>query len=173
MTSLCTGHILSWFKLTHILIQCLLLIVFLLFALTLTGKTLTIAPRNKEVPHDKLLKLSRIFQTYHLFTVNSLKNGTYSGETCLYIFSFANNTVRHFFPFFASNRRSSKWSVKKIVFRQISLISHVSITVTNVKTKTTTTTTKMTSVCLVQQVLGTRNILIPIRALVTRPCEQI
>ena len=43
LTGLCTGHILSLFKLTHILIQCLLLIVILLFALTLTAKTLTIA----------------------------------------------------------------------------------------------------------------------------------
>lgn len=95
------------------------------------------------------------FKRTPLFTMISLKSDTYSGETYIYIFSFANNTV-HFFPLFLlQNRRSSKWSAKKIVFRQPSLISHVSITVTNVKTKTTTTT-KMASVCLFQQVLGTR-----------------
>lgn len=92
------------------------------------------------------------------------------------VYTFSHSRITRydifFLFFFASNRRSRKWSVKKIVFRQISLISHVSIAVTNVKTKTTTTA-KMTFVCLVQQVLGTRNILIPIRALVTRPCEQI
>lgn len=62
------------------------------------------------------------------------------------VYTFSHSRITRydiFFPF-ASNRRISKWSVKKIVVRQISLISHFSITVTNVKTKTTTTTAKMT-----------------------------
>ena len=46
----------------------------------------------------------------------SLKSDTYSGETYIYIFSFANNTL-HFFPlFFASKPKKQQMERKKDSF---------------------------------------------------------
>ena len=51
--------------------------------------------------------------------MNSLKSDTYSGETYIYIFPFANNTVRHFFFLFfflASKPKKQQMERKKNSF---------------------------------------------------------